>query len=313
MRYNTHMISAVVTVVGLVVFEGRFIADNAVINAEVLRTMSPKARKFFLLWGILFAVFAVRGLLPTAIVWLATPGFGVFEAIGATFGGDVAAADAVRETAPLMLCGGGVFLLLLFLHWFLKEEKHFGLPVERIALRHGTWFYLLASIAIAVVTWYSVHAEPLLAFSATIGSTVFFLSHGFKEHAELAEKELAADSGARSDWSKILYLEVIDLCFSIDGVVGSFGFTMNVLLILVGNGIGAVVVRQLTVSNIERIKRYPYLKNGAMYAIGMLATVMILESFGVHVPNWATPVGTIVIIGYFLALCFRRPIAHATA
>jgi len=83
-----------------------------------------------------------------------------------------------------------------------------------------------------------------------------------------------------SDWSKILYLEVIDATFSIDGVVGAFAFTLSVPLILIGNGIGAFVVRELTISNIDRVKRYIYLKNGAMYSIFVLGTIMVLDSFG---------------------------------
>jgi len=57
-------------------------------------------------------------------------------------------------------------------------------------------------------------------------------------------------------------LEIIDTTFSIDGVLGAFAFTLSVPLILIGNGLGALLVRQLTVSNIERIKKYVYLKNG---------------------------------------------------
>ena len=49
-----------------------------------------------------------------------------------------------------------------------------------------------------------------------------------------------------SDISKLLYLAVIDATFSIDGVQGAFAFTLAVPLIIVGNGLGAAVVRQLT-------------------------------------------------------------------
>jgi len=42
------------TVLGLALFEIVSIIDNAVINAEVLATMQPKARRWFLLWGFLF-------------------------------------------------------------------------------------------------------------------------------------------------------------------------------------------------------------------------------------------------------------------
>lgn len=96
-----------------------------------------------------------------------------------------------------------------------------------------------------------------------------------------------------------MYLEVIDMTFSIDGVLGAFAFTLSVPLILLGNGIGAFVVRELTIHNIERVKRYIYLKNGAMYSIGVLGLVMILHSFGVEVPEWVSPISTITIISYF--------------
>lgn len=50
------IISMILIVVGLCLFETVSGIDNAVINAEVLRTMSQKARRWFLLWGILIAV-----------------------------------------------------------------------------------------------------------------------------------------------------------------------------------------------------------------------------------------------------------------
>ena len=42
---------------------------------------------------------------------------------------------------------------------------------------------------------------------------------------------------------------------------------MSVPLIILGNGLGAIVVRQLTIKGVDKIKQYPYLKNGAMYSI----------------------------------------------
>jgi len=120
---------------------------------------------------------------------------------------------------------------------------------------------------------------------------------GLIKQAEQQEKRLM--SGGMSDASKIAYLEVLDSTFSIDGVVGAFAFTLSVPIILIGNGIGAVVLRQLTVSNIERIKKYKYLKNGAMYSILFLGSIMILESFGYHIPVWFSPVVTFGTVGYF--------------
>jgi len=56
----------------------------------------------------------------------------------------------------------------------------------------------------------------------------FFITHGFKQNAEQREKDLT--KGNLSDISKILYLEVIDATFSIDGVLGAFAFTLSVPL-----------------------------------------------------------------------------------
>ncbi len=292
----------ILTILGLCIFEIVSSLDNAVVNAEVLGTMRPKARKWFLLWGILTSVFLVRGLLPWIIVWAASPGLGFFESFTATLSSDGTAAAAIEKAAPLLLCGGGVFLLFLFLHWLFREDKHFGLPGERFLSKQGAWYYTIASGSLMLITWEALKIDPMLAFSATVGSTAFFISHGFKEYAEEAEQSLAGS--VRSDISKILFLEVIDLCFSIDGVIGAFGFTLSVPLILIGNGLGAMVVRQLTISNVDRIKDYPLLKNGAMYAIGLLSLVMILEAFGLHIPAWVTPVATMTVIGYFLWRCF---------
>jgi hypothetical protein len=112
--------------------------------------------------------------------------------------------------------------------------------------------------------------------------------------------------GDMSDISKILYLEVIDATFSIDGVVGAFAFTMLVPLILVGNALGAIAVRQITISNIDRIKKYKYLKNGAMYSILCLGIVMLINSFGHHIPEYTSPLITFAVIGLFFIKSVRE-------
>ncbi|MBI2047983.1 MAG: hypothetical protein HYT27_02490, partial [Parcubacteria group bacterium] len=46
--------------------------------------------------------------------------------------------------------------------------------------------------------------------------------------------------------------------------------------------------------------------NGAMYSIGMLGTIMILESFGEEFPFWLAPLNTILLLGIFLFLSYRE-------
>ena len=290
--------SIVIIVIGLILFETISSIDNAVINAEVLSTMSMRARRWFLFYGIIFAVFVIRGVLPWMIVWATNPSLGPVNALTATFSNDPEIARMIEESSPFLLAGGGVFLIFLFFHWLFIEAKNYGLRGERFFHQHGVWFYAIVSIILAIIVWLAINRNSFMAFGAVLGSTAFFITHGFKQNAELHEKQLMGGT-SMSDWSKIMYLEVIDATFSIDGVVGAFAFTLSVPLILIGNGIGAFVVRELTVSNIERVKRYIYLKNGAMYSIFFLGIIMVVDSFGVHIPEWVSPVITIAVIWYF--------------
>ena len=93
----------VLTVAGLLVFEIVSSIDNAIINADVLATMGEKARRWFLLWGLIFAVFVVRGLLPWLIVWATTPSLGLIGALLATFSSDPAVTAAIESSAPVLL------------------------------------------------------------------------------------------------------------------------------------------------------------------------------------------------------------------
>jgi hypothetical protein len=291
--------SILLTVCGLCLFEVISSIDNAIINAEVLGTMGQKARKWFLFWGILFAVFIVRGFLPWLIVWITTPELGIIGALVSTFSSDPKVHEAMEKSAPVLLMGGGTFLVFLFFHWLFLEPKNFGLMGEKFFLRIGVWFYAVASVLLVVIAWYAMKVSPMVAFGAVVGSSAFFITHGFKQNAEASEQKMLTSNGMMSDISKIFYLEIIDTTFSIDGVLGAFAFTLSVPLILIGNGIGAIVVRQITVGNIENIKRYRFLKNGAMYSILVLGAIMVLDALGCHIPTWLSPVATFAVVGYF--------------
>ncbi|HLC62518.1 MAG TPA: DUF475 domain-containing protein [Candidatus Nanoarchaeia archaeon] len=298
--------SIILTVAGLALFEVVISVDNAIINAEVLSTMSKKGRKWFLFWGILIAVFLVRGLLPWIIVWASNPSLGFMGSFTASFSNDPHIKEVIEQSAPILLVGGGTFLVFLFFHWLFLETKNYGLRGEKFFHRQGVWFFAVVSVLLAGIVWISIKVNPWMAFGAVIGSTAFFITHGFKENAEKAEQQMIEGSGKMSDLSKIFYLEVIDATFSIDGILGAFAFTFILPVILIGNGIGAIVVRQLTISNIERVKKYKYLKNGAMYSILALGMVMLLDSFGLHIPQWISPVLTFAIIGYFFYKSYKE-------
>lgn len=293
-----------VIITGLILFEVISSVDNAIVNAHVLKTLPEKYRRIFLVWGLLLAVFVVRGLLPFIIVWFANPGLSVMEVITFTFSGSPEITEYVEKSKPLLLLGGGVYLFFVFLAWLFLEEKKYVHGIERFIHRQSVWFYAISSIFITSIIYLSLRENAMLALAASIGSTAFFITDGFKRNAEEKEKELL--TGNLSAWSKIMYLEVLDASFSIDGVIGAFAFTISVPLILIGNGIGAFVVREITIRGVDTISKLAYLKNGAMYSIGILGGLMIMESFGREFPFWMAPVNTLTILTVFLWLSIRE-------
>lgn len=293
--------SFIVIVLGLCVFEIISSVDNAIVNAHVLKTMPEKYRKIFLFWGLLFAVFLVRGLLPFIIVWLANPSFGIMEVWSAAFSNSPAILESLNKSKPLLLLGGGIYLFLVFLAWMFLEEKKYAFLAEGFLHRQGAWFYAFASIVTTTTVYFALKINPALALAATIGVSAFFITDGFKKNAEEQEKTLLT-SHSMSAWSKIMYLEVLDASFSLDGVIGAFAFTMSVPLIILGNGLGAFIVREMTIKGIDFISKFAYLKNGAMYSIGVLGGIMVLEAYGHEFPFWLAPLSTISLLVIFLLL-----------
>jgi len=294
-----------VVVLGLAMFEIISSVDNAIVNAHVLKTMPEKYRKIFLFWGLLFAVFVVRGLLPFLIVWMANSALTIGGVMTAIFSSDPQIKEYLTASKPLLLLGGGVYLFFVFLSWLFLEEKKYAFLVEDFIHRQGVWFYALSSIFTVLVVYISLKINPILALAATIGISAFFITDGFKKNAEEQEKKIMTGSGL-SAWSKILYLEILDASFSIDGVIGAFAFTLSVPLILIGNGLGAFIIREFTIKGINLISKFAYLKNGAMYSIGMLGLLMVTESFGKEYPFWLAPLNMVILIIIFLGLSIKE-------
>jgi len=175
---------------GLALFEVITSIDNAVVNAHILKTLPEKYKKIFLLWGILFVVFVVRGLLPFIIVKIANPSLNLLQVFTAAFSPNKEIIEYVEKTKSLLLLAGGVYLFLVFLCWLFLEEKKYAFLVEHFIHRQGFWFYTISSIFLTIIIYFALKINPILALSASIGATAFFITDGFKKNAEAKEKEL---------------------------------------------------------------------------------------------------------------------------
>lgn len=293
------ILTAILIVFGLCLFETVNSIDNAIINAEVLSRVNKKTRRLFLTWGLLVAVFLVRGVLPWLLVWLAVPVLGAAGAFTHAFSNDPSISEAIDSSSPMLLIATGTFLLCLFLHWFFKERKR-----ER-----GLDFSLSVIMILSIIIYLALNIHTNMVIGALVGCVAFFVMQGVKDHADRKKQHLKKKN--ITDYSKIFYLEMIDASFSVDGVLGAFAFTLSVPLIIIGNGLGALIVRNLTLKNIEHIKKYRLMKNGAMYSIAMLSILLLLDSFGIDIPRWLAPVLTFAIVGFFFVKTHRAVKAQA--
>lgn len=105
----------------------------------------------------------------------------------------------------------------------------------------------------------------------------------------------------RSGLGAFLYLEVLDASCSFDGVVAAFVLTNNIFYIMIGLGVGAFAIRSLTLYLVRggTLKEFIYLEHGAHYAIGALATIMLLDIF-YRVPEPITGMLGVSLIGLSL-------------
>ncbi|MFM7087225.1 MAG: DUF475 domain-containing protein, partial [Cyanobium sp.] len=130
------------------------------------------------------------------------------------------------------------------------------------------------------------------------GAPLGSLQPGGADPTTAAVGRAAMGSGLAS----LLYLELLDASFSLDGTIGAFAITQNLGLILTGLGLGALFIRSLTLllSREKALDQLVFLEHGAHYAIGALGVVMLLQVLlnpqHLHIPEWFTGLIGIVLL-----------------
>lgn len=278
------------TIAGLMLFEIVTSVDNAIINAEILSSLPAKNRHWFLNWGLFCAVVGMRGLLPWILVWLAVPSAGIFGPFAANFTSSVQTISSLHASTQALLMVSGTSLLLIFLYWLVIEhgEQHHIFP-----LRGRSLVFIAFAVSILVALQYGSFT-PQLQRASVVGVLLFVVLLTTKRLAMLPKQRMSLSANRRA---KVIYLEVLDSIFSIEAVLGAFAFTFSVPLILVGNGLGAIIVRHFTAAHGKKISHLHYLKRGAMYAIGFLGVIMLFDSLGIILPGWLTFLTTLIAMG----------------
>jgi hypothetical protein len=301
------IISLLLIVFGLCIFEIVNSVDNVVVDSEVLKTVKRSSRRIFLFWDMVFAVLIVRGLLPWFLVFATVPQLGLIGSFTASFSSDPIVLDSINSKVPFLLVGAGTFFVLLFFDWLFRKPKNFSHVFERFFHGKDEFFHSCSIAFIISISFLCVLYNFALLLPVFIGSTIFFLIHGLKD--KFHEHRYSIVKGKHknlSDFNKLVYLEIIDAVFSVDSVLGAFAFTVSVPIIIIGAGLGALIIRLIAVRNVEHIKKYAYLRNGAMYSIFVLGILMIIESFGFELPFWLSTLSTFIIIIYFFIKSHRE-------
>lgn len=286
----------------LAVLEVSLSFDNAVVNASVLRDMTPIWRHRFITWGIAIAVFGMRIVFPLAIVSILA-GINPWEAV-------VLAATRPDEYAKIMLSShhalagfGGMFLLMVALKYFFDRDKevHWIGWIESKMTVLGKIEAVEIAIALALLYGLSLHfatADEKVTFlvSGFFGLITYVLVDGIGSFLQLPEA--GQRNVEKASAAMFIYLEILDASFSFDGVIGAFALTHNLFIIATGLGIGAMFVRSMTIMLVEKetLNQFQYLEHGAFYAIGALAMMMLLDLF-VHIPEVVTGLIGALIIG----------------
>ncbi|MHA3976691.1 DUF475 domain-containing protein [Halovulum sp. GXIMD14794] len=294
----------------LAVLEISLSFDNAIVNANKLKDMTPEWQHRFLTWGILIAVFGMRIIFPLAVVSIAAR----IDPISAV----VLAASKPEEYAHIMeeahltiSAFGGTFLMMVALSYFIDQEKDVDW-LRAVESRLRDWASL-RGVEMAIVLAFAMLFTTILPddqgaeflFASICGLLTFLAVELLGQVLDSAEA--ARGTAASGGLGAFLYLEVLDASFSFDGVIGAFALTQNLFLIAIGLGIGAFYVRSMTIMLVERrtLAQFRYLEHGAFYSILTLSVIMFAQSI-THIPEVITGLIGAGLIGLALYSSIRH-------
>lgn len=300
-------LGALFLVLVLVALEITFSVDNAVINTKILQRLSPGWQQAFLTIGILIAVFGVRVFLPLLIVSMAS-GISMGNVVDLALNNPDEYGHKLEDSKVVISAFGGTFLLMIFLDFFFQTRRTKWLKtLETVMEKAGRLVSLSVVLSLGVLLILSSRLDNLVdqkaaLTSGIIGLLAYLLINSLDTIMGRSKIGQGLQTGAKSTFKAgligFIYLNIIDASFSLDGVIGAFAITNQILLIAVGLGVGALYVRVLTIHMLRHgvLQKYRYMEHGAHYAIGVLALLM-LSSIIFHIPEAVAGLAGIVFVG----------------
>lgn len=305
-KHPGHEFLCVFIVIFLAILEITLSFDNAVVNAMKLEKMTPQWQHRFVTWGILIAVFGMRFIFPVLVV-------AIFSGLPFLRVVNLAINDVDKYTHYLQLCHaplvtfGGAFLFMLFLSYFCNEEKNvhwlsaIELPMQKLHMLKSVEVIVTSVLVYFCQTVVPAEQKLSVVISGVIGIILYLLIDGISKLLEKIAENRAKLTGeaVKLGFIGFLYLELIDASFSLDGVLGAFAISKDIIIITIGLAIGAMFVRSLTLFMVEMktLKQYLYLEHGAHWAIGFLALIMFYSTV-CEVPEVVTGLTGLFLVGW---------------
>lgn len=284
--------------------------DNAVVNATKLKNMTPEWRHRFITWGIAIAVFGMRFLFPLLVVSIFAH-INIIKVIDIALNNAQLYAHYLHQTHATIVTFGGTFLMMLFLGFFLNPKKEIDWikPIEKLLKKAPESKVLDTLIVLAMLDIVQMFQPAPIRLSVIIsgvaGIVTYLAIETISQKLEEIEEQRAeklhctdiVKPVACTGLVSFLYLELIDASFSLDGVLGAFALSHDIVIITIGLAIGAMFVRSLTIMFVEKetLEEFIYLEHGAHWAIGVLATLMFVSTVK-SVPEVVTGLSGLAII-----------------
>lgn len=276
--------------------------DNSIIAAKILKDFSPKWQNRYKTWGFLIAVLGMRFLMPVLLVSAITK-ISPIASIVMAFHEPQKYAQTILSSEPKIMSFGGAFLLMLSSYSLFNHEKdtHWLKVEEYLSKMSNSTFatytlsLLTTGFVLLLTCFYAKAEEKMGIFVSGVAGLIAFAL------VKLLGV-LVGEPGSKKGGSALgafIYLEAIDASFSFDGVISSFAVSTNLINNMLGLGVGAMVVRCLTLANVKSgfMAELPYLENGAYASIFILSLLMYLKDVGLNVPDFITGTLGLFIIG----------------
>lgn len=286
---------AMVVCIILTLLEVTISADNAIVNSRVLVTLSPFWQTMFMTVGIFIAVFVVRFILPIVIVMIGA-GLSFGQTLDLAFNNPDAYSEKLDSAEPLINGFGASFLLLVACEFFIHRHRRVSWitlleqPFVRLAEKvPGAYIWFAVTLMFISLVFLPQDIQPTVLramIAATALHTTLTLIGRAMERTHKKTAHITHKTGMAA-LVAFIYLEVLDASFSLDGVIGAFALTNNIIIIMAGLGAGAVWVREMTrhLVHTNALVRFHYLEHGAHWAILCLSIIMLSKLYRIHIPE----------------------------